>query len=251
VTRQRPNERTYRRLMRADRLTAFRVVVKETDLWIQATRDLSAEAREAVIQHRQVLESYIAAHPGFASALTPWQDSGPLPALVRRMIDAGTASGVGPMAAVAGAIAQAVGDDLLTRSEAVIVENGGDVYVAAPNVVTAVIYAGSSPLSMKIGLAIDGKNSPTAMCTSSGTVGHSMSMGKADAVCVLAADAALADAAATAIANRIRRPGDVRPAITSGSAIAGIDGIVAILGEEMGAWGEVTLVPVEGKKVAF
>jgi ApbE superfamily uncharacterized protein (UPF0280 family) len=154
------------------------------------------------------------------------------------------------MAAVAGAIAEGVGTDLLSMTDAVIVENGGDIFLSVPQAVTVAIYAGASPLSMRVGVRI-APGSPMAMCTSSGTIGHSLSLGRADAVCVLAKDAALADAAATAIGNAIRRASDIRRALTAGRAIPGVTGIVAIMGTEMGACGDVSLVRVEGKKVAF
>jgi ApbE superfamily uncharacterized protein (UPF0280 family) len=230
--------------MHSAALKAFRVAVKETDLLIQAPQDLSAAATESIIRHRHALESYIASYPGFATTLTPWRDSAPQPSILRRMMAAGEAAGVGPMAAVAGALAHAVGTDLLTVVESVIVENGGDVFFAVPHAVTVGIFAGDSPLSMKVGVAIAPKRGPLAMCTSSGTIGHSLSLGKADAVCVIAKDGALADAAATAIGNGIHRPGDIRGAIAAGRSIPGVDGIVAIMGEEMGAWGDVSLVRV-------
>ena len=251
MSRHLQKERSYRRLMHSAPLTAFRVVVKETDLLIQASHDISAPARESVIRHRGVIESYIAGYPSFATTLTPWRDSSPQPAVLRRMMAAGKAAGVGPMAAVAGAIAEAVGADLLTVSEAVIIENGGDVFLSVPQAVTVAIYAGASPLSMKVGVRIEAGGGPMAMCTSSGIIGHSLSLGKADAVCVLAKDGALADAVATAIGNMIRRADDIRTALNTGRDIPGVVGIVAIMGAEMGACGDISLVPVEGKKVAF
>ncbi|MFH1981382.1 MAG: UPF0280 family protein [Pseudomonadota bacterium] len=244
-------ERTYRRMMHSASLVAFRVVVRETDLLIQAPRDVSVPARESVVRHRGYIESYIARHPAFATTLVPWRDPSPQPAILRRMIAAGEAAGVGPMAAVAGALAEAVGTDLLTMVDAVIVENGGDVFFAVPQEVTAAIYAGDSPLSMHVGVRIAPGGGPLALCTSSGTIGHSLSLGKADAVCVLSKDCALADAAATAVGNTIGHAGDIRQALTAGRDIRGVAGIVAIVGPEMGACGEITLVRIEGKRVAF
>ena len=113
------------------------------------------------------------------------------------MIRAGTVAGVGPMAAIAGAIAENVGRGLLEFADQVIVENGGDVFIKTRRPVTVGIYAGSSPLSMQIGMRLDSKKAPLAVCTSSGTLGHSLSLGRADAVCAVADSCALADAAAT------------------------------------------------------
>ena len=106
--------RTYRHQVQKKGLVSFQVVVKETDLHIQAERPLAAEARESVLRHRDILENFISLHPAFATTLMPWPDDGPMPGIVREMVAAGREARVGPMAAVAGAIAAGVGRDLLT-----------------------------------------------------------------------------------------------------------------------------------------
>ena len=120
--------RTYRTRMARPGLVGFRVAVKETDLWVLAARDFSAEVREIVIQERQQLEAYIAAHPGFLTTLTPWPADPFAPLVVREMIEAAAKAGVGPMAAVAGALAARVERQLASLSPEVIVENGGDIF---------------------------------------------------------------------------------------------------------------------------
>ncbi len=121
------------------------------------------------------------------------------------MAAAAQTAGVGPMAAVAGAIAECVGRELLEFSPEVIVENGGDIFLKVSHRRTVGIFAGDSPLTGRIGIQIEARDTPLGVCTSSGTVGHSLSFGRADAVVVLAPAAALADAAATAIGNRVSR----------------------------------------------
>jgi hypothetical protein len=164
------------------------------------------------------------------------------------MIRAGNAAGVGPMAAVAGAVAEGVGRCLLEHSRQVVVENGGDIFLKTGRPAVVGLFAGHSPLSMKIGIRLAETGDGIGVCTSSGTVGHSLSTGRADAVCVVAHSCALADAAATAIANRIHAPDGIEPAVSFGRSIAGVLGIVAVCGREMGAWGQVELVPMKGKK---
>ena len=237
--------RTYRRISDIARLRSFRVVVKETDLHVQAGADLSRPCREVLIQQRGYLEAFIQAHPDFLTALTPWKADTPASALVTAMITASRHAGVGPMAAVAGALAESVGRELLTFSQEVVVENGGDVFLAARQPVTVCVDAGRSPLSRKIGLRVAASAMPLAICTSSGTIGHSLSYGKADAVCVVAHQGALADAAATALANRIARPGDLKDAIEFARTIDGIMGVLGICRDQMGAWGEVEIVPLQ------
>lgn len=240
--------RTYRNDVRKAGLSAFRVVVKETDLHIRADLPIEAVAKESILHHRGILENYIRMHPEFATTLAPWPGEGPKPLLIDEMTRAGRQAGVGPMAAVAGAIAACVGNDLLAHSKEVIVENGGDIFFKTREQLTVGLYAGTSVLSLKTGLRAGGGDSPLAICTSSGTIGHSLSYGLADAICVVSASCALADAAATAIGNHVGGSADIRSAIDWGQRIQGVQGIVIIAGGKMGAWGPLELVSLSGKK---
>jgi len=164
------------------------------------------------------------------------------------MSNAATIAGVGPMAAVAGAIAEAVGKDLLAYSPEIIVENGGDIFIKSLKKRYIGIYAGSSPFTGKIALEIEAENSPLGICTSSGTVGPSLSLGAADAVITLAPSAALADAAATAIGNRIMAVTDIDKEIEQGGSNYGLMGLVIIKDDRIGLWGRVKLVQSSTKK---
>lgn len=215
---------------------------------VMADRLLERETRERVLQCRGQIEGYIQRYPAFATTLVPWRAEAFAPAIVRDMIGAGNAADVGPMAAVAGAVAEFVGRGLLNFSRQVVVENGGDVFLKTDRPVVAGLFAGNSPLSMQMGIRVADTGDGIALCTSSGTVGHSLSMGVADAVCVVSRSCALADAAATAIGNRIPSPRYIASAIAFGRHIEGVLGIVVVAGREMGAWGQVELVSLKGKK---
>jgi len=235
----------YRRRVRASTLTAFTVRVKETDLLVHACEEIPALTTDLVIKYRRHIEAYIAQVPEFAASLLPLPIREPMHRIVRSMTDAAQCAGVGPMAAVAGAIAQHVGMDLLSLpdgSPEVIIENGGDIFLKTRHAATVGLYAGRSPLSMKIGLRIRSDAAPMAVCTSSGTVGHSLSLGKADAVCVVSRSCALADAAATSVGNRIRSGRDIQKGIAFGRRIEGVMGLVIVCGKEMGLWGDLDLV---------
>jgi ApbE superfamily uncharacterized protein (UPF0280 family) len=236
--------RTYRTRMARGGLVGFRVAVKETDLWVMACRDLTSQVREAALNERARLEAYIAAHPGFLTTLTPWPEDPFAPLVVREMIHGASRAGVGPMAAVAGALAARVGGWLAPLSPEVIVENGGDIYLKINEPATVALFAGKSPLSHRVGLRIDSSLSPLGVCTSSGTVGHSLSFGRADAACVVALDAALADAAATALGNRVKDAGDIGAALKWAAGLPEILGAVVIVGDKLGARGQVELVPL-------
>jgi uncharacterized protein len=236
-------ERSYRQLVRSS-LTAMRVVVQETDLCVYADKPLSEEARDAAMLHRGYLENYIRRHPDFVRALSPWPEDPLAPAVVCEMIKAGRSAGVGPMAAVAGAIAEHVGIDLLARTKHVIVENGGDIFIQTHGPLTIGVFAGQSPLSLKIGIRLETDGTPLAVCTSSGSVGHSLSLGRADATCIISRSCPLADAVATALGNRIQKPADIQGAIDWAKGIEGVRGILVISGEALGGWGDLKVVGV-------
>ncbi|MBW1647682.1 MAG: UPF0280 family protein [Deltaproteobacteria bacterium] len=239
------SERAYRGIVNGALAVACRVVVCETDLQIYSRTPLAEQARETVLALRGQLEGYIRRHPAFIETLSPWSLDDPAPPVVRAMIRAGRRVGVGPMAAVAGAIAQGVGEALLDHAPEVIVENGGDIFLSTSSPVVIGLFAGASPLSLKVGLRLPGAGGALAVCTSSGTLGHSRSFGRADAACMLSADAALADAAATAVGNRVQRAADIAAAIDFARSIEGITGAVVVCGDRIGAWGAVELVPVD------
>lgn len=242
MKQERYEVRTYRSRLRPRGLVPFQVAVKETDLWISTDRDLEKESLDLVLEYRRQLEDYIRANPFFRTSLRPLPPDPFAPPLVREMMEAAWLTRVGPMATVAGAIAERVGRGLLECSREVIVENGGDIFLKADRTVTVSLFAGDSPLSGRVGILISTDQMPLGVCTSSGRVGHSLSMGRVHAACVLASSAALADGAATACANRIRTKGDLERTAGAAKEIPGLKGGVFILDDHMATWGNVRLV---------
>lgn len=236
------HERTYRRLAAGAGRASCTVTVRESDLFISADTDLSGPAHRSLLRHRRLIEQYGNSFPEFFSSLVPIIEPSLAPGIVKAMLSASRAAGVGPMASVAGALAEQVARDLHGRSGTVVVENGGDVYLILEKGAARVsIFAGPSPLSGKVSVVISADRTPCAVCTSSATVGPSLSFGKADAVTVLSESGALADAAATALANRVQTRGDIRNALEYAKEIDGVRGVVIIIGDALGAWGDVTL----------
>ena len=233
--------RTYRHWIKGKDLVSFNIVVKETDLYIRAMSNLKWKAHKSVLKYRDALERYIERHPSFLTSLEPLPVGDDAPHIVKSMLEAAGEVGIGPMASVAGAIAEFVGNELLAFSPEIIVENGGDIYLKSLKKRLIGIYAGKSPLTGKIGLEINGEDTPLGICTSSGTVGHSLSYGKADAVIVLSKSAILADAAATATGNLIKQPGDIPNGLEFAKGIDGLKGVVIIKDDKMGLWGEVKI----------
>ena len=218
--------RTYRHWVKGRDLISFSVVVRETDLYIRTTTNLKRKAHKLVVKYRGAVESYIERYPAFLTSLEPLAVGDDAPPIVRSMSEATQKVGVGPMASIAGAIAEFVGNDLLALSPEIILENGGDIYLKSLKKRLIGIYAGKSPLTGKIGLEING---------------HSLSYGKADAVVVLSKSATLADAAATSIGNLIAHPDDIPSGIEFAKGIEGLLGVIIIQDGKAGLWGEVKI----------
>lgn len=238
--------RSYRRVQSGHRLASFTVSFKETDLFIAVDKQvfyksLPAEIERLLWRERRKLESFIALHPDFRTSFEPYLLEEPAPVLVMDMIRAGNRAGVGPMAAVAGALAESIGKSLLDISPEVIVENGGDIFAKIVEPVSVGIFAGNSPLSGKVAISVDPGQTPLGICTSSGTVGPSISLGRADAAVALAPSAALADAAATALGNLVQSSEDLQPALEFARHLEGLSGALIIFEDKMAVWGEVKL----------
>ncbi|NLN86522.1 MAG: UPF0280 family protein [Syntrophomonadaceae bacterium] len=241
--------RSYRTLHAGSDLRYFRVRIRETDLAIGVDNDsysdnLMALCETEIRRLRSGLEAYIDVHPEFRSSLGPLDLLPGAPPIAVSMGQAGWQAGVGPMAAVAGAFAEAVGLTLRKKVRQVIVENGGDIYMDSSSPRLVSIFAGHSSFSHRIALRIHPDESPFGICTSSGTVGPSLSFGKADAVVVKGRSTALVDAVATGAANRIQTQEDFMTAFEYAQKIPGITGILAIAGEHLAAWGNIELVPL-------
>ncbi len=232
-------------MVNSDGLISFHAQMQETDLHILAERDLQSETVHLIAQYRNQLENYIARNPNFLEALFPLDCDSFAPPLIKEMQKAALAAGVGPMAAVAGGVAQYVGQDLLQGyCREIMVENGGDVFLQRSVDCRVAIFAGQSPLSNTIGIEVKKEDMPIGICTSSATVGHSLSLGQADAVTVVAPSVCLADAAATRLGNETRENRPLDEVLSIASQIKGICGVVVVRGEELGAWGNVALASV-------
>ena len=237
--------RSYRHWVKDKDLISFNVTVKETDLYIRASSNLYRKAYKLVLKYRRMLEEYIKRNPAFLTSLEPLTVSEDAPCITREMAKAASKVGVGPMASVAGAVAEFIGNELLAFSPEIIIENGGDIFLKSLNSRMIGIYAGKSPLTGRIALEIKGEETPVGICTSSGTVGHSLSKGRADAVIVLSPSTILADAAATAIGNLIVQQSDIPNGIEMAKGIEGLRGVIIIQGDKMGLWGEVEICQIE------
>lgn len=229
-------ERFYRRWTAPDGLTAFNVSLKQSDLLIAAERDVSKEAQSVLKAVRKDLEAYLVRDPDFGSALEPYEVGSRAPYVVRVMAGAALLCGVGPMAAVAGAVAEEVGRALLPCTDEVVVENGGDVFARLRRPLNFGLYSGEANPILRIELP----SSPEGIgvASSSARIGPSLSLGDADVATVVASSAALADACATAFCNRIHSPRDLKQAVDWALGVDGVKGAVAVCGGETALGGE-------------
>ncbi len=236
-------DREYRRVENSGLVSSV-VKMAETDLHILTSKPVGDQALQSVSEVRGYIERYIEQHPRFIDALVPLPMDNQAPEVVRQMLTGGLLAGVGPMAAVAGVVAEKVGRALLAQGlHEVIVENGGDLFVARNKACTVAVYAGESPLSGKLAIGLQPDRMPCGVCCSSGTIGHSLSLGVADAVVVAAPSTALADAAATRLANEVgREKQSINRALELAGEIDGLSGVVIISGDQLGAWGDIELV---------
>jgi ApbE superfamily uncharacterized protein (UPF0280 family) len=195
--------------------------------------------RREIRRQRQALEDYIRKHPEFASSLEPLQLLPGAPEVARRMQAASAVTGVGPMAAVAGTMAHlAVDAARASGAGEAIVENGGDIFLYSADVVTVALYAADNPLSGKLALMVRPQRMPLAICSSSSFMGHSLSFGTCDLATVVAADGALADAAATLACNLVKSSRDVPGVLDRITALSGVCGVLIIKAEKVGVAGD-------------
>ncbi|WP_320129045.1 UPF0280 family protein [uncultured Sphaerochaeta sp.] len=236
--------RTYRQKMGSSRFNSLSLSIGESDLWIgyqPSLVDTDSMVHEAARYVRK-LRNEILDYPDktFLSRYTPLENSEPTTALIEAMLKASCCSKTGPMASVAGAIAQALGiylkeKFLLTE---IVIENGGDLYIDVLQELSVKLIAPGNPLSGKLSLVVDVLHSPLGICTSSGKIGHSHSFGKADAVMVACHEASLADAYATAFCNRVQTKLDVQRICNEMNTHADIISAVVLLDDKLALCGE-------------
>lgn len=237
-------ERTYRDKTAGHALVEQTIIQNESDLQIYANKNVTEGADSHLGDIRKILSCYIEKRPEFQTSLDPIKHDEKAHYLIQQMMRASALAKVGPMAAVAGAVSQYVAECLVEEEDGltdIFIENGGDIYLRSTTERRILVHAGESVLSEKLALRIKPEMTPCGICTSSGTVGHSLSFGKADAVVVISKDTCLADATATSVGNIVKSHTDIEKGVEFAKAIPGINGILIIVGDQLGAWGDIEL----------
>jgi uncharacterized protein len=243
--------RFYREKMGEGRFRSFIVRCKDSDLWIgidpgSYRHEMESFAFQKLIELRYELESYIHSYPGFQTSFVPVTIRANDPAIAVEMAKAGKIAGTGPMAAVAGAFSEFVGKALQKEFniDEIVVENGGDIYLKLKCNLLLSVYAGESSFTGKLGVEIPASVTPLGICTSSGTVGPSISFGKADAVVIASKCTALADAYATAYGNRVKCSDDIPVVIKHAKKDKRILSAVIVCEGKAGICGQFNIKPI-------
>ena len=237
----RQSERFYRDYTDSARWKSSRVTVETTDLLIRARSCSQARAENIVRRLRQEIRDHVRVQPDFLTSLSPVERTGCTPRIIELMYSASEKTGVGPMAAVAGAVAELVGAELAEDSEEVIVENGGDIWMTLTEPAKITLFSGSRYFDSALAISVSPEKTPCGVCTSSGRIGPSLSFGRADSATVISGDTALADAAATGAANMVQTSDDLTCALEWALGTPGVRGGVIVYRHEMAAQGDIEL----------
>lgn len=242
--------RTYRASSARSGERSFQVVLEESDLWVTCRADAPGDIAERIMQKlREVrggLKVWLALQPEFGTSLAPVPVPVNAPAIIKSMAEGSARWQVGPMAAVAGAVGEEITRAFMDESPDFIVENGGDIYMASTKERTVALLPDPAN-SASIGLKIDSALFPLAVCSSSSTIGHSLSFGNGELVTVLARDASMADAAATSLCNRLKSPRDLERIVKDAENDPDIIGLFAQCRDKMALWGDIELTVINSK----
>lgn len=212
------NYRTY--INETKKILSYEVVYKETSLFIRCEKNFKTKILRNLISLRKPIEKYIEKNPEFLTSLKPIVPQKDAPQIIKTMCEVSQKTGIGPMSSIAGTIAEFLGYEILkwidkeNLKKFLIIENGGDIFAYVDEPITIGIYAGkNSPFTDKLSLKINLLNQPLGICTSSGSVGHSLSFGKADATIIISSSASFSDTLATATCNLVKTEKDITQAV--------------------------------------
>lgn len=249
----------------------IQIIIEETDLLITVSNAVNKEelidfCTKEIHELRNILKFWINLYPKIKDSLDPIEAPNNAPDFLAAMCEAGNFAHVGPFAGVAGTIAQFIATKIYyylqekNNCSDVIVENGGDIYAFSSRERCIGIMANPAEKCM-LGLKITKEQFPLAICSSSATIGHSLSFGQGDLALILAKNASLADALATRYGNLLRTKQDINHILTQAkqdyhikmtdnpfldnSKKSGLSGVFLQIDENIGAWGEIELTAIE------
>lgn len=231
----------YRRNISVKEKYCYRLKYKYTDLFITSDRNISEELEIPVLSFYGEIEKVILSDPAFEKSLVPVRTRSHYPSIIKKMCHVAKIFRVGPMAAVAGAVCEIIAESIAGSCRFLMIENGGDVFIKSSIPVNIGLYNSNKYFSDRLDIKIDAERTPCGICSSSGSMGHSLSLGSSDLVTVMSDSTILADAAATAVANSIKEQADIEKAMSRYKKNKEIKGLIIIKGDRIGIWGEIQL----------
>jgi len=242
-----PEERTYtdrniyRKYISVREKFCYRLKYRYTDLLVTSDKEIGNEIKQPLVSFYNDIEKVIASDEDFSKSLGPVKPLHSYPPVIKEMCRAAGVFGVGPMAAVAGAVCDSIAESVSRICDFLMIENGGDVYIKSSHPVSAGLFSSSRHFPQSLNITINPGHTPCGICSSSGVMGHSLSMGKSDLVTVMSHSTAMADAAATAIANSVTEKTDVDRALHYYKDNKYIKGLVIIKDDRLAVWGALQL----------
>ncbi len=227
----------------------FQIVLEESDIMVTAEKNLASPMLKTLHNLRADIKAWLHLYPEFRTSLVPLpMPEGAIPSVIKRMYAGSAKAHVGPFAAVAGTIAHMLAEEYAPISPNIIVENGGDVYMFSHTERRVALLANpvqtpqNSHAMPSLGLLLKAQDFPLALCASSATIGHSLSLGQGELAAVLAKDGAFADAMATALGNGLKNPQNIETVLNTAKQYSEIHGVFLQCGEAIGIWGDLELI---------
>jgi len=220
--------------------------IGESNIMISSDKPIKTLAKKFLVQIRCEIERYIKLQPEFSESFKPIKIKKNAPLIIKQMSKASHSANVGPMAAIAGAIAEELGNCLDKHVSELIIENGGDIFVNVKRQIVIGVRCHNKTIKDNLGILLNKKRGRCAICTSSGTIGHSFSYGKADAATVIAKNGAIADAWATRLGNEIKSQKDIKKALSLLKNIKDVSGALVLYKKTIAAWGDIELTQITG-----
>lgn len=191
-------------------------------------------------RNRLGLETFAKSNQKFLFSLKPVKTPDE-PLVAKLMAEAAEKADVGPMAAVAGVLADLAVKDMLDEGcKVAVVEDGGEVSAVSNVSIDVALAAGDEPLSRRFGFRL--AEFPSGIATSSGRFSHALSFGDAEAATVFCGNAGLADAAATAVGNVVKGENTheaIQRGIDRAQSIQGVNGVLILYKGFVGTAGKI------------
>jgi len=237
-----PDRSIYRNNVKTREKYHWKIKYKYSDLLISSDKNIIKLVKEPLKEIYRYLYRCFKEDAAFLKSLSPVSARPGYPEIIKKMCLLSAEFNVGPMAAVAGTVNEFLSEKLNKYCGNLIIENGGDLYLKSKNDRILGIYVKNNYFRDGLSIRIKAENMPCGVCASSGTFGHSLSLGKCDLAVVVSKSAIIADAAATAVANSISSKDDILASIELFRNYRDIDGLLLIKDDKIGLWGSIELI---------